>query len=178
VAAAQSIKRPPNFGPLGSVFFLPLLFLAAGLSIPYAVIAKRVARRREQQFIAAMQLRGRLIPWNDFVYQLDSGRGTLVVEHDGFKGPVRWWWTSDNLYDLCPYPLVDWLTMSADVSFRQASAWCHREYTNIDGGRALLVLASREEMRAIHSGSTFDDRVRWVEVPSARATGKGVSATK
>jgi len=88
-----------------------------------------------------------------------------VVERHSFKGPVRWWWTAENVYDLCPYPLVDWLTMSRDAGLRQGPEWCHNRYTNVDGGQRLLVLADSTQMRSICDGMTFADGVRWVEVP-------------
>jgi len=41
----------------------------------------------------------------------------LIVERFSFKGPIRVWWTRDNLYKMCPFPMVDWLTMARDSAF-------------------------------------------------------------
>src|SRR5438045_5959934 len=82
----------------------------------------------------------------DFERALYEGRGTLIVESQSLKGPFRWWWTNESLYDICPFPLVTWLeTMPNDECYHPLAEWCQREYTNTDRGRALLVdLASRE----------------------------------
>jgi len=116
-----------------------------------------------------MVLHGRTIPWNSFIAEVDARRGTLVVERFSFKGPVRWWWTSENVYDLCPYPLTDWLTMSRDSTFQRGAEWCHQRFTNVDEGKALLVVATPEQKVSLRNGETFTDAVRWVEVtPSKR----------
>jgi hypothetical protein len=76
----------------------------------------------------------------DFEQVLQEGRGTVIVESHSLKGPFRWRWTGENLYELCPFPLVTWWeTMPNDESYRPLAEWCRREYTNVDQGRALLV---------------------------------------
>ena len=108
-----TLRKPKaQFGPLWAVVFVPLLFVGAALSIPYSAIKNRRRTRQERRFASLMDLHGRTIPWNNFIAEVDARMGTLVVERFSFKGPVRRWWTSENVYDLCPYPLTDWLTMS------------------------------------------------------------------
>ena len=36
--------------------------------------------------------------WADFVRDLGQGNGVLIVERFSFKGPIRLWWTRDDLY--------------------------------------------------------------------------------
>jgi hypothetical protein len=86
------------------------------------------------------------------------------------RKPKRpWWGTSENLYDVCPYPTVDWLTMSKDDSFRPFVEWCAGEYMSLHEGRALLVAlvdAPREEIESINLDLESEPgRVRWIAVP-------------
>jgi hypothetical protein len=122
-----------------SLLFIPLLFLAAGLTIPYGFVGGRLQRRRERTFQNKMQAVGRLVSWEDFITAMDESRGTLIEERYSFKGPVRLWWVSENFYDVCPYPTVDWLTMCKEEQFRTFVEWCRENYTNPERGRALLV---------------------------------------
>ena len=109
-------KKPINLGRVGGVPVLPLLLVGGVLAIPYAMIARRVMSRRERRFIDSMKADGR-IDWDDFIHKINASHGTLIVERFSFKGPIRMWWTGDDVYELCPYPLVDWLTMSRKPSF-------------------------------------------------------------
>ena len=163
-------RRPIHLGKEWAIFFLPLVplaFIAAGLSIPYSFFRKHLVRRRELRFQESMELLGRVISWAALIKELDKGEGTLIVERFSLKGPIRWWWTTENLYEICPYPLADWLTMISDSDFQSARKWCSERYTGA-GGRALLILATTEERRSISEGRGIADYVRWLEVPSPR----------
>jgi hypothetical protein len=104
--------------------------------------------------------------WSDFVHALDETRGTAILERYSFKGPVRWWWTSENIYDACPYPTVDWVTM-LDESFLPFAEWCRQRYTSPERGQAFLVgLGPKEESHSLWSRlqSTETGPERWIEV--------------
>ena len=108
--------------------------------VPYAFVGGYIQRRRERAFAFEMKQRGRLIDWTDFQQMTDQDRGTLIVEWYSVKGPIRWWWTSDDIYALCPHPIVDWiLKMRNDESYRPLADWCRQRYTDPDEGHALLV---------------------------------------
>lgn len=149
--------------------FLPLLFVAAATSIPYAKIRRRTMARREDRFRESMRLSGRVMDWPDFVRELDRGNGVFIVERFSFKGPIRMWWTGDDVYEVCPYPLVDWLTMARETSFDAVRDWCHSKYTS-NTGSALLVEGSKEQWRTIRGNSplSFRDGIRYLEVPPPR----------
>ena len=155
---------PILFGRVWSIVFLPLLFVAAGLSIPYSVLRSRLQRRRERRFQESMEHDGRVIPWAEFERELAKSEGTLIVERLSFKGPIRWWWTVENVYELSPYPLVDWLTLMGDSDFQSTRQWFGERYT-APGGQALLVIATKEEKRSISDGMGISNHVRWLEVP-------------
>jgi hypothetical protein len=111
--------------------------------------------------------------WPDFVEAADKNRGTFIVERYSLKGPVRWWWTSEDLYSLSPYPTVDWLTLVRDKNFNPFLEWCRREYTSPDEGHGLLVDVghlSKDEHDSFMSRLNADSGdLRWIEVaPPAR----------
>jgi hypothetical protein len=137
-------RKPVHIGLPWSLLFIPFMFIAAGLSIPYSLVACRVQRRNEEAFQVSMTSLGRVMRWSDFVRALDETRGTAILERYSFKGPVRWWWTSENIYDASPYPTVDWLTMF-DESFLPFAEWCRERYTSPEQGQAFLVGRGPEE---------------------------------
>jgi hypothetical protein len=116
-----------------------------------------------------MKVNGRTIDWEHFIREINEGHGTLIVERFSFKGPIRMWWTGDNIYEVCPYPLVDWLTMARDTNFDALRGWCHNRYTGTSAN-ALLVEGSEQQWRTICGNSpfTFQDGIRYLEVPPPR----------
>jgi hypothetical protein len=165
-AKPHARKEPREFGPVHAIWFVPVLAIAAVLSIPVAFVASTVQKKREQSFKKQMKATGRAMERRDFEQVLQEGRGTVIVESHSLKGPFRWWWTVENLYDICPFPLVTWLqTMPNDECYRPLAEWCRREYTNIDQGRALLV-----DLQSPGGGVNIDRTVlrsaqmKWFEV--------------
>jgi hypothetical protein len=116
-----------------------------------------------------MKVNGRTIDWEHFIREINDGHGTLIVERFSFKGPIRMWWTGENVYEECPYPLVDWLTMTKDTNFDAVRDWCHNRYTGASAS-ALLVEGSKQQWRTIRGNSpfTFQDGLRYLEVPPPR----------
>jgi hypothetical protein len=170
--------RHVNIGLPLSLVFVPLLFIAAGIAIPFSLAATRFQRRRRRKFQDLMKARHRAIGWKGFVDAMDERRGTLIVEtallgswatlhrERTFLGHARWWWTPDSLYAECPHPIADWLTMREDANFDQFSKWCHQRYTNPETGSALLIAKSEAPAGAF---SKFCNRLKsggdtWVEV--------------
>ena len=162
-------RKPVKFGPVASLFFLPLLFVAGALSIPYGLVRRRVVAHRERQFSHFMKGSGRTMEWASFIREMNDGHGTLIVERFSFKGPIRMWWTGDDVYEVCPYPLVDWLTMARESRFDAVRDWCHSKYTS-NTGSALLVDGSNEQWGTIRGNSplSFRDGIRYLEVPPPR----------
>ena len=156
-----------EIGSPWSLLFVPFLFIAAGLSLPYTLVARRVRRRNEETFRTRMKTLGRVMDWSDFVRALSETPGTLILERYSFKGPLRWWWTSENVYDVCPYATVDWLTMQYDESFHPFAEWCRQRYTSLDEGRAFLVgPAPAGESLSLWSRLQCAEKgpERWIEV--------------
>ncbi len=169
MSSVKPRKEPVKLGPLAGILLLPLLLVGGALSIPYTMVWRKVKSRREQRFANSMKAEGRIIDWEQFIPEINAGHGTLIVERFSFKGPIRMWWTSDDVYEFCPYPLVDWLTMSRETSFDAVRDWCHGRYTSKTGS-ALLVNCSKEQWRTIRGNDPFPfrDGIRYLEVPPPR----------
>jgi hypothetical protein len=115
------------------------MLLFAGLSIPYMVVASLVMRQRERAFSRQMAGRSRILCWPDFRQALEQQRGTVIVERYSITGPIRWWWTQDNVSEICPYPIVAWFRMKEHARYRPLVDWFRQRYTDSEGDGALLV---------------------------------------
>jgi len=165
---SHEIRKPVSIGMPLSLLLIPLLFVGAGLSIPFSLVQRRIQRRREQRFRLELAARGRIIGWREFMHAVDEVRGTVIEERYSLKGPVRWWWTPEIVRDLTPYETADWFTMSKEDSFRSFAIWCRQRYTSLDQGHALLVAtdgAPKSEIRALWSRFTAESGQRdFIEV--------------
>jgi hypothetical protein len=121
-----------------SLLFLPFLFAAGLISIPFSMVYRRGEQRRRKQFETQMKAKGRFIAWDQFQRVFEAGEGTVIEERHSFKR-VRCWWTPDAVRSLSPYAIPDWFeTMSARVH-NPFSVWCDSQYTNPENGRAFLI---------------------------------------
>ena len=156
-------EKPVELGRVAGLLLLPVLLVGGVLSIPYALVWRRVKSRRERRFADIMKADGRIIDWEHFTHEINAAHGTLIVERFSSKGPIRMWWTEDDVYKVCPYPLVDWLTMATETSFDAVRDWCHSKYTS-NTGSALLVDGSKEQWRTIRGSSplSFRDSIRYL----------------
>jgi hypothetical protein len=165
-AERQTRKRPREFGPAHAIWFVPVLAFAALLSIPVGLVLSATMKRRERSFKRRMKEAGRVMNHRDFEQMLREGSGTLIIESHSRKGPFRWWWTAESVYDLCPFPLLTWfMSMPNDERYRPLAEWCRREYTNSNDGRALLVeLASPEGGFTIDRTRVESAKMKWFEI--------------
>lgn len=172
---------PREFGPAHAIWFVPALALGALLSIPVGLVLSAIVKRREHSFKNGMKVAGRVMNHRDFEQALQEGRGTLIIESHSLKGPFRWWWTGESVYDLCPHPLVTWfMSMPNDERYRPLAEWCRREYTNGIDGRALLVdLASPEEQGGFNIDRTAvpSAKMKWLEIAAPARLTKRSSGT-
>ncbi len=106
----RGIRLPAVFGCL--VF--PLMLLAIPISIPWGLVDNWLQRRRERAFREDLRARGRLMSWEDVHRAMDENRGTLLEEWYSFKGPVRYWWTAENVREVSPHPVGDWTRSSGE----------------------------------------------------------------
>ena len=83
-ASKQDRKKDRDRREIGlpwSILIIPLLFVLAGLALPYALLAAPLQRRRERAFLAQMKARNRFMGWPDFQRAVDEARGTLIVTY-------------------------------------------------------------------------------------------------
>ena len=167
------LKRGRKIGPVGSLLLLPFLLIAGVVSFPYTVLTAFSRKRNKQKLQARMEAQGRVMEWSEFLNALNETRGTAIIERYSFKGPVYLWWTPENLYDVCPYPTVDWMTLH-DESYGPFAAWCRIRYTSRDAGGAVLVRdASPAEAYSLHSRfESCRGLERWIEVVPPEAVHK------
>jgi hypothetical protein len=162
---AETRKQVP-IGPALSLMLVPVLVVAAGISIPYSLVARQARRRRQHALQADMKSRNRAMEWDDFLRALSEHRGTVIEERSSRTTSDRWWWTPDNLYEMSPYPITDWLSMRNDANFDPFSWWCHRNYTSPETGGALLICSSQATRKKVFEAWSRigSGNHTWVEV--------------
>jgi hypothetical protein len=133
------------------------------------MVARVFLARRERRFAKSMKAAGRTIDWARLMREIGAGRGTLIVERFSFQGPVRMRWTEENVYEACPCPGVDWVTMVKDATFEKVRDWYHKKYTSATGS-AFLVEGNKGQWRSIRGKSPFRfrDGIRYIEMPPRR----------
>jgi len=160
-------KRGVKLGPVASLVTLPFLIIAAALYFPFALGFGLVQARRSRTFLAKMKAQGRVMEWSDFIRAVGQTSGTVIIERHSFGGPVNLWWTTENIYEVCPYAPVDWEALH-DQAFLPFAEWCQERYASPDTGKALFVGPSpKGEARSL--GSRFElcdaePSARWIEV--------------
>ena len=132
-------RRGPREIPFPiSLLFIPLLLVAYPLSIPVSRIMRIYHRRKERRFVQEMKRLGRVMGEQDLSAALQDGRGTLIEEWSGTKGPIRSWWTEDNITSIAPFrPTRRGLDAVFGEENDEFSSWCGEKY--IDNVNARLV---------------------------------------
>jgi hypothetical protein len=128
----------PFSAPVG-IIAVPVLLLAAGLSIPVSFVTDRFARRRERRFATQMRRNGRWMSWSQAQSEVESGRGTVIGEYLSPKSGYRLWWTSEDISVTSPYRCcfeeIPWGEAESSEFFE----WCCSRFTNAEFGVGRLV---------------------------------------
>ena len=139
VAKIGSLTIPFPFSALLGVLFVPVLLIAAPLSVPISWIRRYFERRREGRIAIALSGRGRSISWQQAGVEVASGHGTFIGEYLSPKGPFRLWWTPESIAEISPYQCcfeeLPWGSEDAATFF----PWCRSEFTGVPHGRAMIV---------------------------------------
>jgi hypothetical protein len=149
---------------------LPLILIALPLSIPYTYFRRSLMRRSERKFAEQMKAAGRFMPWDQFQSAIENGSGTAISEHLGIHGPVRMWWTPEDVPALSPHKFEPygrraWLDPQYTPFFR----WCDARYTNAVSGQASLVDLPKGKLSAFLQKLKA---ARLVEISTARCIHK------
>ena len=162
-------KAPGHYlGAIFAVLLIPVLLIGACLAIPFKFVWRWMREHREHRFRMLMKSRGRLITWQDLLREVHDAGGTCIEERFSPKGPVRFWWTQEDVYRESPHEIIDWFTMRKGFRGEQFVQWCRGRYTSADGGSAVLVdtpLVPKREIYALWSECRSEAMTaRWVEV--------------
>ena len=150
-------KGPREFGPvIGLLVIVPLMAMAAALSLPFLPALAYWGRRKKRLLAHAMTKQNRVLPWPDFVCALEEKRGTLIVEGDPFKGP-NLWWTPEDVRIASPHRCSENLHSLFDRSYDPFMRWCFERYTSPSTGSALLVLGGEGQRRGFAIGSEEEE---------------------
>lgn len=150
------------------VLLVPVALIGACLVLPYRSIHRALLHSREHSLRALMKSRQRLISWPEFVRTMRAAGGTCVEEKFSPKGPTRFWFTPENVYQQSPHQIIDWFTMRKGRQYEPFIHWCRTRYTSADSGSALLVDTwgvGRKEIYAFWAECrSASGAARWVEV--------------
>ena len=128
--------------PLLGLPVMLLLGLCALITLPFLLIARTYWRIRERRFARKIAAGGRAMEPSTFAVALEEKRGTLIEEWAPYNvghGPVRGWWTPDDVSSVSPYPVPDdGAKAVVDADFGPFNTWCQEVYTGAHG-KALLV---------------------------------------
>ena len=150
------------------VAMIPVLFAGACLAIPYTLGARWLRLYGEHKLRLLMKSRGRLTTWPEFVRVLHERGGTCIEEKFTAKGPVRFWWTPEDVRRESPHEIANWFTMRKGRQHETFVHWCRARYTSVDAGSAVLVDATRVPRREIYTlwSECRSDamKAQWIEV--------------
>jgi hypothetical protein len=148
---APELSKPKKImlGVLVFPFFLPLVILFA-ISIPWTQINRLNQRRKERKFTEQMSASGRLMTWKALQLALDHRQGTVIGEYLSMSGPLRVWWTSDDIPAVSPHRWerekhLAWL----EPEFLPFFKWTYEQFTNPKSGLARLVCVPDEERKGL-----------------------------
>lgn len=161
-------RRDTLLGAVLGVVLIPVVFAGGLFAIPYSIFLRWRRKRHEIRLRALMKAQHRWIGWQEFLRAMNSRGGTCIEERFSPKGPVRFWWTPENVYTESPHEIIDWFTMRKGRRGADFVHWCRARYTSPDSGSAVLVetwMISQKEIYGLwakcHSQT---GKARWVEV--------------
>jgi len=155
-------------GVLVAILLVPIAAIGACFGIPYTVGNRWLRGHREAAFRRQMRSQGRMIAWAEFRRAMRAGGGTCIEEKFSPHGPVRLWWTPEEVEKESPYEIIDWFTMRKGGRFVPFVDWCRRRYTDGETGSAVLVdtawIAKEEIFAAWSECKSKENAARWIEV--------------
>ncbi|HUB51862.1 MAG TPA: hypothetical protein VL986_06940 [Terracidiphilus sp.] len=162
----QPKKR--RFNILIELALIPVAIGVAAVAIPLRFIPRWLLNHREVSFRGLIKSRGRLINWQEFLRRMRDTGGTCIEEKFSPKGPVRFWWTPEDVAAQSPHEIIDWFTMRKGRRGAAFVRWCRQRYTNADTGSALLVdvgFVPRREIYALWAQCRSQSgAAKWIEV--------------
>lgn len=161
-------KRRSSLDILLELAVIPVAVGVAAVAIPLSFVPRWLLKHREHAFRMKMKSAGRLISWQDFLRSMRDSGGTCIEEKFSPKGPVRFWWTAEDVASESPHEIIDWFTMRKGRKGVEFVGWCRERYTNGEKGTAVLVDAPfvpRREIYALWAECRSEaGPAHWIEV--------------
>jgi hypothetical protein len=157
---------------------MPVLLVVGALSVPITGVLFVYFKFTEWRFVREMQSLRRVMDWPALLRSLEAKNGTMIEEWLSEKGPVRRWWTPDNVAAISPHGFPDSGVEGVfDRQFDHFCSWCYENYTNGVTGKALFLASSyvrkswdrTEELlhggdiKVIPSAATQRQRTAWAK---------------
>lgn len=147
---------------------MPVVLIGAGLALLSAAAIRWLRMYQENALRKSMKAQGRFVSWANFLRTMHTSGGTCIEERFSPKGPVRFWWTGENVYSESPHKIVDWFTMRKGRQAEPFIHWCRERYTSAEGGKAILIDTwgvGKKEIYTLWSECRSETgAARWVEV--------------
>lgn len=164
----ETRQRGASLGAVLGVLAVPVLVAGACVAFPFHFGARWARGHREHRFRMRMKSQRRLISWQEFLRHMHTEGGTCIEERFSPKGPVRFWWTPEDVYAQSPFEIIDWFTMRKGRRSMPFVLWCRERYTSENRGGALLVdtfVTPKREIYTLWSECRSEgSEARWVEV--------------
>ena len=161
-------KRRTSLNVLLELALIPVAIGVAAVAVPLSFVPRWLQKHREHTFRLKMKSSGRLITWQVFLHSMRNSGGTCIEEKFSAKGPIRFWWTPENVLRESPHAIIDWFTMRKGGRFSPFIYWCRDRYTKAYGGSATLVetagVPRREIYRLWSSCRSEESIAKWIEV--------------
>ena len=162
-----------------ALLLIPFLAIAGVLSFPVIGVLFVYFSLSERRFVKQMKSLNRMMDWPRFLHSVEKKQGTVIEEWLSEKGPVRRWWTADDVTNISPYGLPEHGVEAVfDRQFDPFCSWCYENYTNDRTGKALLLASSyvsklwdRTEnlipaMTIVAMAATAHQRSSWAKSPA------------
>jgi hypothetical protein len=146
---------PRKFGArlLGCLVGIPIAFLGTMISIPAMLVRKWHFQWNEARFGRRMRSMGRFLTDQEIHKAIaDRQNGTLIVEWLGSDGPVRYWWTEEDIATSSPYPCCfDRFPNFWENPPPPFYAWCRSRYMDPLKGSARVVEVAKKSHLEWHA---------------------------
>ena len=121
-----------------SPLFIPFILIGLLVSIPADLIGSFLRAKRERMLKRDLSEAGRFLQNDDLKARLESGSGTLIVVLHTPKGPVREWWTNDDIINTAPSPLPARIDDCKSHELKAYAKSCVEKYTINNADTAML----------------------------------------
>ncbi len=126
------------FYPIVFVITICFFVVASILAIPVRVISDIASLSTERKMKDRLIKSGRFVADDELKRHLDDGSGTLIVVHESPKGPIREWWTEDDVIGNAPLSLPDKFDDCLVDDLTVFAERCLEKYVDPTEGSAVL----------------------------------------